>query len=167
MRVLLKFILDCEPDAAWEALRSPAVFTDVARPFTTFESLEVGGFPRIWPEGVHPVRGRAFGIFPMGDQVIDISFPHLRNGVRVVRDSGGGLTGALALVTYWQHSMAVAPGEHGGTLYRDELRFRVGLLTPLAWPLYWAFWQWRGWRIRVLARHWQAHPGNEARTLGP
>jgi hypothetical protein len=156
MRILLKFILDCEPDTAWRAIRSPAVFRAVSAPFTTFESLEPGGFPKLWSAGVHPVRGKAFGLLPMGDQVIDISFGEARGATRLVHDDGGGLSGLLTLVTDWHHTMAVSPTADGRTLYRDQLRFRVGPITLLAWPLYWVFWQWRGARIRSLALSWKA-----------
>jgi hypothetical protein len=154
MRVLLKFDLDCPPDAAWRALRSPAVFRAVSQPFTTFESLEPGGFPDEWSAGEHPVRGRAFGLLPMGDQIIDVSFVETADGVRRVVDAGRGLSGPLALVTTWHHTMAVSPAPDGRTLYRDELRFGARALTPLLWPMFWVFWQWRGARLRRLAPTW-------------
>lgn len=154
MRVLLKLRLDCSTDAAWDALRSPAVFRAVSWPFTTFESLEPQGFPPQWSAGEHPVRGRAFGLLPMGDQIIDLSFPDGPPGVRRVVDAGRGLSGPLALVTAWHHTMAVSSAPEGGTLFRDELRFGAGALTPLMWPMFWAFWQWRGARLRRLAPTW-------------
>lgn len=156
MRVLLKFTLDCTPDAAWAALRSPAVFRAVSSPFTTFESLEPDGFPEEWSAGEHPVRGRAFGLFPMGDQIIDLTFSTDKDGVRRVVDAGRGLSGPLALVTTWHHTMAVSSTADGRTLYRDELRFGAGALTPALWPVFWVFWQWRGARLRRLAVRWDA-----------
>jgi hypothetical protein len=155
MRIFLKFVLDCEPDAAWSALRSPAVFRAVARPFTTFESLEPAGFPAVWTAGPHPVRAKALGLFGMGDQTIDISFVERPDGVRIVIDSGGATSGPLTLITYWRHSMAVSPAPGGGTLYRDQLVFRAGFATPVAWFGLWVFWQWRGARIRRLANDWR------------
>lgn len=149
MRVLLKIVIDCDPDTAWDAIRSPAVLRAVSSPLMTFESLEPGGFPEAWSEGEHPVRVRAAGVVPMGDQVIGISFPALR-GVRAMRDTGRGLSGPLALVTRWEHTLTVAPTSDGRTLYRDQLRFEAGALTVLLWPMYWAFWQWRGIRMRQL-----------------
>ena len=155
MRIPLKFVLDCEPDAAWLALRSPAVFRAVAGPFSTFESLEAGGFPAIWTAGPHPVKATALGIFAMGRQVIDISFDERADGVRIVRDSGGGTSGALAVITRWQHSMSVEPTPDGRTLYRDELVFGAGAATLPVWLSLWIFWQWRGVRIRQLAHGWR------------
>jgi len=154
MRILLKLVLDCPPDAAWNAIRSPATFAQVSAPFTTFESLEPQGFPERWPAGAHPVRVRAFGVLPIGEQSITISFPTRHDDVRVMRDDGGALDGPLAVVTEWHHTMAVSPAPHGRTLYRDRLQFSAGVFTVVLWPVYWAFWQWRAVRMRRLATTW-------------
>jgi hypothetical protein len=165
MRVLLKMTIDCSPDAAWRAIRSPAVLTAVSKPLTVFTSTEPGGFPELWPAGVHPVEVRAAGLVKIGDQTIDISYPventgiagvpATLSGVRMMRDSGRGLSGPLSLISRWQHTMAIAEAPGGKTLYRDQLVFEAGLLTPLLWPMYWAFWQWRAIGIRRLAPSWQ------------
>ena len=75
MRVLLKLVIDCPPDAAWQAIRSPEGLSDVSWPFTTFTSLEPDGFPEQWQAGEHPVAARAFGVVPIGEQIIGISYP--------------------------------------------------------------------------------------------
>ena len=154
MRVLLKLVIDCPPDAAWRAIRSPEVLTAVSAPFTVFSSLEPDGFPEVWEAGEHPVLVKAFGIAPIGEQVIGISFPAAPDGVRMMRDTGQGLSGPLALITRWEHTMAVASAPGGRTLYRDQLVFEAGPLTLLAWPVYWAFWQWRAIGIARLAPGW-------------
>jgi hypothetical protein len=186
MRVLLKMVLDCEPDAAWRAIRSPSVLNAVSAPLTKFESLEPYGFPTLWPAGDHPVVMRAPGGITIGEQVIAISYPEVgspgsgtrapaaagagaagtgpvsadsatgRGGVRLMRDSGRGLSGPLALVTRWEHTMSIADAPGGRTLYRDQLVFEAGALTPLLWPAYWAFWQWRAIGIKRLAAGWTA-----------
>jgi hypothetical protein len=164
MRVLLKMTLDCDADAAWDAIRSPRVLGDVSSPLLRFDSLEPGGFPERWGEGEHPVRVLAAGIVPMGVQVIGISYPErigsvAANGpgtpLRAMRDTGRGLSGPLAVITRWQHTLTVAPLPDGRTLYRDRLVFEAGPLTLVLWPLYWAFWQWRGAGMRRLARGWR------------
>ena len=45
MIVMLKVVLDCDPDAAWHALRSPAALREVVSPWLDFASLEPQGFP--------------------------------------------------------------------------------------------------------------------------
>ena len=156
MRVLLKVVLDCEPDDAWWAIRSPAVLRQVSYPLTSFESLEAEGFPSLWEPGEHRVLVRALGVIPIGPQGIGISCPPRTDGVRMMRDTGRSLGGPLALVTRWQHSLTVAPAPDGGTLYRDQLKFEAGLLAPVLWPVYWVFWQWRAFGLRRLAPEWRA-----------
>ena len=72
-----------------------------------------------------------------------------------MRDFGGGISGPLALVTRWRHSMAIAPTPDGRTLYRDQLEFSAGLLTLPMWLVYWVFWQWRGFGMKRLAPNWK------------
>lgn len=154
MRVLLKFEIDCTPDAAWNALCSPAGLREVSSPLMSFRSLEPQGFPDLWSEGGHPLAVKALGLVPVGEQLIDISFDE-KSDARIVRDSGGGLSGPLSLVDYWEHSMAVSPAPGGRTLYRDQLVYSAGLFTVAMWPVLWSFWQWRGAGIRRLAPTWE------------
>lgn len=155
MRVLLKLVLDCTPDAAWRALTSPAVFRRVSAPFLGFESLERDGFPEQWSPGRHALEARAFDLVPIGEQTVDLAF--LRKGdARIVRDTGRGVSGPLTFIDRWEHSMAVSPAANGKTLYRDQLVFSAAPASAALWPFYWAFWQWRGSRIRSLSSEWTA-----------
>ncbi|MFB2554653.1 hypothetical protein [Herbiconiux liangxiaofengii] len=157
MRVLLKLVLDCDPDAAWRAIRSPAVFREVSSPLMQVESLAADGFPTVWETGQHPVTMRAGGIIPMGKQIIRLNFETRQHGdVRIVHDSGQGVTGAVSTITLWDHQMAISPDPAGTgkTLYRDQLTIGAGLLTPFAWYSLWAFWQVRGRKLQKLAPTW-------------
>ena len=165
MRVLLKLELDCEPDAAWAALRSPTAFRQVSAPIMKFTSLDDGGFPETWSDGEHRLSARAFGLVPAGEQLVDIRteerLEHTAGGrheaptpVRIVHDTGRGLTFPLTLTTEWHHRMAVSALPDGRTLYRDQLTFSAGLLSPAAWVAYWVFWQWRGMALKRLAPSW-------------
>ncbi len=163
MRVLLKFILDCDPDAAWRAIRSPTVFREVSSPLMKIESLAADGFPTVWEPGQHPVSMRVGGVIPMGKQIIRLDFETAQHGsVRIVHDSGQGVTGAVSAITLWDHRMAIAPDPAGSgkTLYRDQLIVRAGVITPVAWYSLWAFWQWRGHRLRQLAPGWAYDPAD-------
>ncbi len=155
MHVMLKLELDCTPDAAWDAIRSPSVFRAVSAPFTTFTSLD-DGFPDRWPAGDHRVLVKAFGLVSLGEQSIDISYPVRTDDVRIVRDNGGGISGPVGVITYWRHSMAVSPLPDGRTLYRDKLVFDAGLLNFPLWIAMWAFWQWRAFGLRRFAPTWRA-----------
>lgn len=151
MRVRLKLELDCRPDVAWDLLRSPAAFRAVSSPLMVVRAAEPGGFPERWGTGSFRVSVWLFGVIPLGEQVIDLSFTEHR-GARIIDDAGGPISGALAAVTFWRHRMAVSPSRRGtGTLYRDQLQFRAGALGVPLWPLFWVFWQYRGVRLRQLA----------------
>lgn len=109
-----------------------------------------------WAAGDARFALSLFGIVPLGQQEIVVSFERARNGdVRIFRDSGGGVSGPLALLTGWQHRMAVAadPERPGRTLYRDRVEFH-GPFAAISWPVLWAIWQWRGRRLHRLARTW-------------
>lgn len=156
MRVQLKIVLDASPDAVWDALCSPSVLSDISHPLLSFEPLSPTGLPHRWDEGPHPVAVSAlFGIVPVGRQSIDIHFSQ-RGDTRVLEDSGGPISGALAIITSWRHRMAVAPGPEGTTLYRDRLDISAGVLTPVVWVGLWAFWQWRAAGLRRLAVTWRS-----------
>lgn len=179
MRVLLKLILDCDPDAAWRALQSPTAFREVALPWLDFRSDEPAGFPTTWPgvgagvgagrAGEHRVRVRPLGAFTVGTQAIRLdtlrSTDPRESATRILRDSGGGTGGVLAALPRLDHRMAIAPDPAGPgpdgrlrTLYRDQLIVRAGVLTPFAWYTLWAFWQWRGRRLKQLAPTWAYDP---------
>ena len=153
MHVMLKHVLDCSPDAAWRAIRSPEVFRAVAAPLLSFESVEPHGFPPAWTEGEHPVTARALGLFPIGEQVIDLTFTR-KGDARLMHDTGEPVSGALGLVSYWHHTMAVSPTKDGRTLFRDRLLFDAEPLSLAVWPAIWAFWQWRGLQMKRLAPSW-------------
>ncbi|MGI9821868.1 hypothetical protein [Agromyces sp. Marseille-Q5079] len=163
MRVLLKLELECTPDAAWRALHSPAVLREVVAPWLDFGSLEDEGLPTTWSEGRHRVQPRAFGRVPIGEEVIDLGYPgNLPDGVRMLRDSGGAISGPFALFDRWDHRMAVSALPGGRTLYRDRLIAHAGALDAVAWYPTWAFWQWRGRRLRTLAPTWSFDPPGTA-----
>ena len=153
MHVMLKQVLDCEPDAAWRALRSPEVFRAVAGPLMSFESAEANGFPAAWAAGEHPVAVRLFGLIPVGEQIIDLTYTQ-KGDARLVHDTGWPTSGPLTVVSYWHHTMAVSPTNDGRTLFRDRLLFDAEPVSLAVWPGIWAFWQWRALRIKRLAAGW-------------
>ena len=154
MHVLLKQVLDCTPDAAWNAVRSPEVFRAVASPLLSFTSEEPHGFPTTWPQGEHPVTAKLLGLIPVGRQTIDLTFTE-RGDVRFVHDTGEPISGALGIVSYWHHTMAISPTSDGRTLFRDRLLFDAEPVSLAVWPAMWAFWQWRALQIKRLAPRWK------------
>lgn len=147
--------LDCEPETLWAALRKPSVFAQVSAPWVTPVSREPGGFPDEWPEGVHEMDLKFFGVIPFGRQRVNIAYRNnSETGVAVARDTGGAVSGPLALARNWDHRMAVSAAPDGRALFRDQLRFSAGALGPAMWPFVWLMWQWRARQLRRLARDW-------------
>lgn len=158
MRIQLKTVLDCEPDVAWRALRSPAALQEIYGPLLSMTSASE--LPTMWQATTAEVALSVAGLIPTGRQRIDISFDdHRADGVRILVDDGAPLTGPLALLGSWRHRMAVAPAPHdqGKTLYRDRLDIG-GVAAPALWFPLWTVWQWRASRLAELAPTWAYDP---------
>jgi ligand-binding SRPBCC domain-containing protein len=150
MRVALKLVLDCPPDAAWQALQSPAVFREVYQPLADVEPLDPPTFPEVWPDGPTLLRITSVsGLVPLGEQLMDLSRIE-RDGVRILEDRGHAVTGPLAALTLWRHRMAVSATGEGTTLYRERLDFRGPASVPF-WPVLWELWQFRAGKLKKLA----------------
>lgn len=158
MQVTLNFEIDCDVESAWRAIHSPDVAAQLYGPF--LEMQPVTKLPEKWESGLEAkVAMRAFGLFSAGTQLIridDREITHEDTPVKIMRDSGRPLTGALAALKTWNHQMAVSPvhGSPGRTLWRDRLVF-TGLAAPLYWPVLWTVWNLRTIRIKQLAPTWQ------------
>jgi len=156
---MLKFVIDCDADAAWRALHSPRAVAELYGPFMEMEPLGVESFPTRWESGADVAVGLSVGgALPLGRQLIhatDRFTTDERGPVRIFRDSGTPLTGPLAALDVWDHQIAVAPapGDPGRTLWRDRLVIG-GAAAPALWPVLWAMWQWRQARIKALAHTW-------------
>lgn len=161
MRILLKLVIDCDADAAWRALHSPAAVAELYGPLLQMHPL--AKLPTSFEPGTDaPMSLSIGGLVPMGRQLISVSDVRTRDAagpVRIFRDSGIPLTGPLASLDVWDHQMAVsaAPGQPGKTLWRDRLVIG-GRTAPLLWPMLWAAWQWRAARLRALAPTWAHTP---------
>jgi hypothetical protein len=161
MRVLLKLVIDCDPDAAWRALHSPRAVSELYGPLMNVEPI--GEAPTSWQPGDDlAARMSLAGAVPLGSQLIaasDRTTEDSHGRVRIFRDSGIPLTGPLATLDVWDHQMAVsaAPGRPGKTLWRDRLVFD-GPTALALWPVLWSAWQWRAARIRAMAPTWAHDP---------
>lgn len=166
MRVLLKFTIDCDPDAAWRALHSPRAVSELYGPMVDMEPMAPEGLPTTFSPGDDiPVQLTALGAIPLGRQLIHAServVDEPAGRARIFRDSGIPLTGPLAALDVWDHQMAVSPvpGRPDQALWRDRLVIG-GAAAPALWPMLWTVWQWRGARIRALAPTWAHDPASD------
>lgn len=157
---MLKFEIECDVDAAWRAIHSPQVASELYGPLLTM--VPWSDVPTAWEHGDNAaVALTALGV-PMGKQFISITNTertHAGRRVRIMRDAGIPLTGPLASLDVWDHQMAVSAvaGQPHRTLWRDRLTIG-GATAPLLWPALWATWQWRQLRITQLAPSWAFDP---------
>ena len=161
MRVLLKFTIDADADAAWRALHSPRAVAELYGPLVDMQPVST--IPTRWNDGEDATVGLFFGgLLPMGTQLIEVHDRELDDGagrVRIFRDTGIPLSGPLGSLRVWDHQMAVSadPADASRTLWRERLVFG-GPTAPALWPVLWATWQWRAARIRTLAPSWAHDP---------
>jgi len=113
------------PEKVWEQVRRPALLLYVAQPILAFTSRD-GGWPAQWDHRVYHAGLRAFGVLPVGEQVIGIEYqPEQPSGYKM-RDKGRG-----GLISRWDHMMVIEP-EGDGTRYTDRVEIEAGVLTPVA-----------------------------------
>ncbi|WP_254367475.1 hypothetical protein [Microbacterium sp. NC79] len=157
---MLKFEIHCDVDAAWRAIHSPQVASELYGPILAMTPWS--SVPPAWEHGDNAAVALSVAGLPLGKQFISISDreqTHAGRRVRIMRDSGIPLTGMLSSLDVWDHQMAVSavPCHPDRTLWRDRLTIG-GATAPLLWPALWAVWQWRQLRITQLAPSWAFDP---------
>lgn len=162
MRILQKLVLDCDADAAWRALHSPAVLAELYGPIVRMRPLSAEPMPLEWESGSDAAVQLDTGAIPLGAQLIATVDRAKEGGaVRILRDVGMPLTGPLASLDVWDHQMAVSATADGRTLWRERLTIG-GPTAPFLWLPLWAMWQVRAVRLRKLAPTWAFDPEADA-----
>ena len=147
MRTLeLSTDLNASPDAVWDAVRQPKLLLHVAKGVLSFKPVHPPAFPDYWEPGEYEVAMYWKGFLPVGRQIIGVSFPEPKNGVRYVRDNGRS-----GMIRTWDHLIAIAPAPDGRTRYTDTLRLEAGALTPFVFLFASRFYRHRQRRWRALA----------------
>lgn len=146
--VELSTTLACNPDEAWQRVRTSALLLHVAAPLIRFRPFGGRPFPPFWAPGEYRAWMWLFGIVPLGWQAVVISEPPAEGETRYVRDNGFG-----PLIRQWDHWIAIRPGAvEGTTHYTDRVTIEAGLLTPLIAAFARVFYAHRQRRWRALAR---------------
>ena len=156
MKFSLRVSLPCTVSQAFDALHNPDVFRAVSAPFLGFDALSPAQFPTRYESGkTYVVRVKALGVISLGTQEINpVSTAEGMTGT--FQDHGRGLTGALAQVTKFQHTMTLRPIGVCPTILEDELDFDAGILTPFMGLGFRIFWWWRHRMMKRLAPQWQS-----------
>lgn len=162
MQIRLRLELDCSPDVAWRAIRSPRAAAELYAPLLALAPAQgAQPFPEHWSEGDDvEAQVRVFGLVGLGSQRIAIRLGrvYLPGGgiAPALHDAGRPLTGPLALLDSWDHRMAIEPIPADPTrcLWHDRLVVH-GAAANVLGPLLRVVWCLRGFRLPALARTWR------------
>ena len=150
MRIRIPTKLNCSPLIAWNAVIQSEMLQYVSKPLLTFRPTTPHELPLVWGESDYAVKVKLFGIFPLGTQIISVSFPKIdtTSGKREfqLRDSGRN-----RLFSKWDHIITIKEATSGLTRYSDRIEFRAGLLTPIIWLFLNFFFRHRQLKWRKLA----------------
>lgn len=120
--------LDAPVEVVWREIQRPALLVHVTRGLMRFEPVEPTGFPDTWAARDYTARLYAYGVLPIGTQVIGIERPAPQGGRRYLRDNGRG-----DMCRRWDHLMTMRPLPCGRTRYVDEVTVEAGWNTlPVA-----------------------------------
>ena len=125
MHVDISTNLPCKLDDVILHVKSSRLLLYVAKPMVSFVPITPTQLPQVWTEGTYWVSLFLFGIIPFGRQAVVISYPS--SVPFTLRDNGYS-----ALIRKWDHVITVEPSSNG-TLYRDRVTIKAGILTPFIW----------------------------------
>lgn len=128
MRVHRQAILPAGFADLLETLRRPAFMVATAAPLVELRSAEPEGFPSRWLGGPHRLTLRLFGRIPLGQQVMNLSWPASRQGQAQLHD-----TGHSPLIKRWDHRIMIKDMGNGSSSFSDTLDIDAGPLTPIFW----------------------------------
>lgn len=134
-------------ETVWSELQKTATLDFVAAPVIKFRYK--CDKPEHWAEGQYPVEMLLFGIIPLGEQTIAITFLQPTDGTYTMRDDGFS-----NLISKWEHQIKVEK-VNSLTRYTDTVEISAGMLTPLVWLFASCFFYHRQNRWKKLAQQLQ------------
>jgi ligand-binding SRPBCC domain-containing protein len=149
MKVDIATTINLPPDEVWQRVQTPELLMHIAAPLIQFRLIEPATATAFKDGDQFRVGMKLFGFLPLADQWIvpSIHLPTDSAWPRKLRDNGHS-----ALISTWDHWITVEPDGKGGTLYRDEVEVKAGLLTPFIWLFAQIFYRHRQRRWRALAK---------------
>lgn len=149
MKVVRSTHIALKPETVWAEVQTAGLLQHIAWPMVRFIPVDDAALESFQPGGRYQVKLRLFGMIPFGTQWI-VSSLHEAKGTqwpKRLRDDGYS-----ALISKWDHWIAVTPDKDGGTRYTDEVEISAGVLTPLVWAFAQIFYRHRQRRWRGLAK---------------
>ena len=149
MKVSRSTHIALKPETVWAEVQTARLLQHIAWPLVHFIPVDDAAFESFQPGGRYQVKLRLFGMIPLGTQWI-VSSLHEADGTqwpKRLRDDGYS-----AVISKWDHWIAVAPDKDGGTRYSDEVEVWAGALTPFIWAFAQIFYWHRQRRWRGLAK---------------
>lgn len=145
VKIAISTMLDTSAERAWTEVQTSRLLEYIAWPLLTFAPIGSARLPAQWRESVHPVRLRALGLWPLGEQRIVTTKPMLGPDRYQLRDKGSG-----DLVSRWDHMITIESAGPSRCRYTDEVDVSAGVLTPFVWAFARIFYAHRQRRWRRL-----------------
>jgi hypothetical protein len=125
-KILRTCILEATADRVWAEINRPRLLVHIAKPLVRFRLPNTLDPESAWPDGEHKVTMWAFGVLPIGWQIVRIERPAPTERVRYLLDRGEGSTAAV-----WHHTISVESLPDSQTRYSDDVTIGAGWMTPL------------------------------------
>jgi hypothetical protein len=152
MKFSIQLSLDSPPERVFKLFQDPLVFAEVSDPLLSFLPVQPQKFPNRYESGKrYVVQVCAFRVFVIGKQEINPIFEDSKE-LKIFRDNGRGLSGALSLISKFDHQMTLRALPGNKTELLDELEFRGGIFTPFLGITFFFFWKWRHFKLKRVAK---------------
>ncbi|MBC7919770.1 MAG: hypothetical protein H7Z75_01635 [Ferruginibacter sp.] len=146
MRFALSTRLLAAPERVWQELRKPVTLQKVAYPLLTFRMSDGQPLPDTFQAGgTYRLAMFSFGFLPLGRHSIHLV--KLDPAARELYTHEHG-----DLIQNWNHRISVRETNHGQTHYTDALEIASGWKTVFLWLYAHAFFRYRQYRRRQLAK---------------
>lgn len=144
-KVVVRSILACKPEKAWEQVRTSGLLLHVCWPLLKLLPDRYG-MPAIWDQGESArLRLYLFGLIPLGEHKVHIERVDFEHFEIQSREHG-------RMAQVWDHRITLEPYGLESTMYTDEVVIYAGELTSVVAWFARFFYRYRQTRWQRLAR---------------
>jgi hypothetical protein len=161
MKIRRQTLLPCSAEDAWAAVQTSRLLEEVSDPVVRLRPPRgEKSLPRKWANlSTNHMRPLLFGLLPWPIRTMTIERLDSRRRVIQTREFD-------ALVSKWDHLIAIEPVDRRHCRYVDDVEVRAGLLTPLVWLFATLFYRHRQRRWRRVAQRLTAAPATPSTMMG-